>query len=117
MQHGVLHGQFQTFALAGVLAPVQRRQDRDRQQHARAGIAKCGARFDRRSVRIAGDAHDAAAGLGNHVKGQVVFERAACAETLDLGIDQRGIDLGQDVIAQAKTLDRAGGEILYHHIR
>ena len=58
-----------------------------------------------------------AAGLRDHVEGEVFFERAAFAETLELGIDDAGVDRLHHVIGQAQPLDRAGGEVLHHHVR
>ena len=40
-----------------------------------------------RAVGLAADAHHAADRLRDHVEGEIVLERAALAEALDLGID------------------------------
>ena len=55
-------------------------------------------------------------GLRDHVEGQVVLVRAALAEALHLGVDDAGIDLGDDVVAEAQPLDRAGREVLHEHV-
>ena len=47
----------------------------------------------RRAVRIAGDADRAAAGLRDHVEGEVFLVRAALAEAFDLAVDDAGVQL------------------------
>ena len=71
---------------------------------------------DRRPVGLAGDAHRAAAGLRDHVEGEVLLVRAALAEALDLGIDDAGVDRADHVIAEPEALDRAGRHVLDHDI-
>jgi Na+-translocating ferredoxin:NAD+ oxidoreductase RnfG subunit len=75
VQHGVLHRDLQTLALAGGLLLVERTQHGDGEQHAGAGVAQGGARFDGRVVGIAADAHHATRGLGDHIEGEIVSER------------------------------------------
>ena len=116
VQHRVLHRDLQVLALAGFLAPIQRAEDGDRQQHAGAGIAERRSRLQRTAVALAGDAHRAAAGLRDHVERQVVLERAAFAEALHLAVDDRRIELADHVGAEAETLDRARGEVLDDHV-
>ena len=70
----------------------------------------------RRPVRIAGDAERAAAGLGDHVEGEVLLVRAAFAEALHLGVDDAGVQFAHDVVAEAQPLDRAGREVLDAHV-
>src|SRR2546428_8580300 len=117
VQHRVLHGDLQAMALARLAALVQRARDRDRHQHAGAGITERHAGPGRRAVLVSGDAEGAAARLGNHVEGEVVLERAAFAEALDLGVDDARIDRLHDVIGQAQPLDGARGKVLDHHVR
>jgi len=81
------------------------------------GIAYGDARPGRRAVLVSGHAKGAAAGLGDHVKGKVLLERAAFTETLDLGINDGGVDRLRHLIGQAQALNRAGGEVFHHHIR
>ena len=68
--------------------------------------------LQRRAVFFAGDAHQSAGGLRDHVESEILLERAACAETLHLAVDDRGIDRPDDVGAEAQPLDRARGEVL-----
>src|SRR5271166_1534701 len=117
VDHRVLHRDLQASALAGPVAPVERTQNADRHQHAGARVAKGGARLDRRPARLAGDAHRAAGGLGDHVEGEVLLVGAAFAEALDLAIDDTGVELPDDIIAAAQPLDRAGRHVLDRHIR
>ena len=116
VQHRVLHRHLQPPAVAGGAALVEGAEDADRHHHAGAGVAERRAGPDRRPVRLAGDAHRAAAGLRNHVEGEVFLVRAAFAETFDLAIDDAGVDRTDRVIAEADALDRAGRHVLDHDI-
>ena len=116
VQHRVLHGDLDALALAGTAAPVERRQDADRQQHAGAGVAERRAGLERRPVALAGNAHDAAGRLRDHVEGEVVLVGAAGAEALDLRVDDARVDGAHHVVAEPQPLDRAGREILDHDI-
>src|SRR5258705_12493521 len=89
-------------ALARLAALVQRAHDGDRHQHAGAGITERDAGPGRRAVLVSGDAEGAAARLGNHVEGEVVLERAAFAEALDLGVDDARIDARHASLGQPK---------------
>ena len=108
----VLHRDLQPPPLAGRVALVERGQDRDRHQHAGAGVAEGRTRTDRPAAGLAGNRHVAAAGLRDHVEGEVVLVRAALAEALDLGVDQARVELVQLVPAEAQFLDRAGRHVL-----
>ena len=88
LQHRVLHGDLDDARPAPVLAaPVECRQNADRQQHAGAGIAERRAGLERRPVALAGDAHDAAGRLRDHVEGEVVLVGSAGAKALHLRVD------------------------------
>ena len=89
----------------------------DAAKHAGTGIAYGDAGPGRRAIRFTGHAEATAAGLRDHVEGEVFLEWAAFAEALDLGIDDAWVDRLHHVVGQAQTLDRAGGEILHHHVR
>src|SRR6266404_1928444 len=101
---------------AGGVALKERAQDADRQQHAGAGVAEGRARLARAPVELAGDRHRAAAGLGDHVEGEIVLVGAALAEPLDLGIDEAWVQGMQFLPAQPQPLDRAGCEVLDEYI-
>ena len=116
VDHGVLHRHLQAAALPGLLPLIERAQDADRHQHAGAGVAKRRARLDRRPVGLAGDAERATGGLRDHVESEVFFVWAAGPETLDLAVDDAGVDLLDLVIAEAQPLDRAGRHVLDRHV-
>jgi hypothetical protein len=97
---------------AGGLTLIERAQDRDREQHAGAGVAEGRARLAGAPRALAGDAHHAAGGLRDHVEGQVVLVRAALAEALDLGVDQARVERVQHLPAETQTLDRARRHVL-----
>src|SRR6516165_3506360 len=97
VQHRVLHRHLKTPPLASRLALVECAQDADRHQHAGSGVAERRAGFAGRAIGFAGDAHRAAAGLRDHVKGEVLLVGAALAKTLDLAIDNARVK-GADCI-------------------
>src|SRR5207253_59247 len=99
-------------AAAGAVALKERAQDADRQQHASAGVAEGGARLARAPVALAGDRHRAAAGLGDHVEGEVVLVWASLPEPLHLGIDEARVQGMQVLPAEPEPLDRPGSEVL-----
>src|ERR1043166_8092432 len=103
-------------ALPGALLADVGGENRDRHQHAGAGVADGGAGPARRAVFLAGDRHGAAGRLRDHVEGEVLLERAAFAEALHLAIDDRRVDRLDHVVAEPEALDRAGREILDHHV-
>src|SRR5438270_242850 len=74
-------------------------------------VAKAEARFDRRTVGLAGDADRAAGSLRDHVEGQPLLVRAAAAKALDLAIDDAGVELFDRVVVEAEALDRAGRHV------
>src|SRR6185437_10992633 len=82
LQHGVLHGDLDAFALTGAATTIEGRQNADGKQHTGAGIAERHAGFDRGPVVLAGDAHDAACRLRDHVEGEIVLVGSARAEAL-----------------------------------
>src|SRR5437764_1005292 len=59
----------------------------------------------------------ASCGLRDHVEGQALLIRAAGSETLDLAVDDAGVELLDLVIAEAQPLDRTGRHVLDCHIR
>jgi len=65
----------------------------------------------RTPVALAGNRHRAAAGLGDHVKGEVVLVGAALAEPFDLRIDEARVQRVEVLPAEPQPLDRAGGEV------
>ena len=117
MQDRVLHRDLKPVALSSLPPLVQRPQNRDHHHHAGAGVADRDTGPGRRAVRVPGHAERAATGLRDHVEGEVFFERTAFAETLDLGVDDAGVDRLHHIIGQTQPLDRARGEVLDHDIR
>ena len=116
MKYGVLHRDLEMLALAGSQPADICAEYGHRHQHAGPGIADRRARFARRPVFLAGDRHQPAARLRDHVEREVFFVRAAGAEAFDLAKDDCGIDRLDHLISQTELLDRAGGEILDHHV-
>ena len=90
----------------------QRGIDRHRGEEAGADVADRHADPGRRLALVAGDAHDAAHALHDHVVGGILGVRAAVAEARGRGVDQLGILLVQRFPAIAQLLHRAGPEVL-----
>src|SRR5207245_1309762 len=67
VEHRVLHRHLQPPSLAGSLTLDERAENRDRHQHAGAGVADARAGLDRRPGGLAGHADHAAGGLRDHV--------------------------------------------------
>ena len=65
---------------------------------------------------LAGNAHDAAGRLRDHVEGEIVLVGAAGAETLELRVDDARVDGAHYVVAEPQPLDGARREILHHDI-
>ena len=113
LQLRVLHCDLHPPAVAGRMALIKRAKDADRQQHAGAGVAQSRPRLARPPIALAGDRHRAAAGLGDHVEGEVVLVGAAAAEPFDLAHrSRRGLQRVHDLPAEPQPLDRARREIL-----
>src|SRR5262245_17549994 len=112
----VLHPDHKMLALASAQASDVGGEDRYRHHHAGAGVADCGARLAGFSVLFAGDRHQSAARLRDHIEGEVLFEWAAGAETLDLAVDDRRIDGLDRLVTEAEALYGTGSEVLDHHV-
>src|SRR5712671_3829715 len=107
----ILHRDLQLPALAGPVALIERADDAERQEHAGAGVADGRPGLDRRSVALAGDAHRAAASLGDRIEAKALFIGTAGAEAFDLSVDDPWVERTDDVIAEAQPFNRAGREI------
>ena len=112
----VEHADIDLGRLAGLEAMDQRGIDGDRGEEARADVADRHADPGRRLALVAGDAHDAAHALHDHVVGGILGVGAAMAEARGRGVDQLGILLVQGVPAVAQLLHRAGPEVLDDHV-
>ena len=116
LDHRVLHGHLHNLPFAGGLALPQCRQDADRRVNARARVANVGAGPGRRFSRPSGDGHGAASGLGDHIEALVVSVGPVGPKALYSGQYDPGIDLTQDVVAQAQPLQGARPLVLRHHV-
>ena len=111
-----LHRELETAALACLFFLVQRGENADAHQHAGASVADRTARLDGRPTRLTGDAHRAAGGLRDHVESEALLVGAAFAKAFDLTIDDAGVDCLQHIIAEAETLNCAGGQVFGEHV-
>src|SRR5215472_17848499 len=109
LQLRILHRDLQPSPFAGGVALIERTENTDRQQHAGAGVARGRARLAGPAVAFAGDRHRAAAGLRDHVEGEVVLVGAALAEPLHLRVYKAWVEAVQDLPAEPQPLDCAGG--------
>src|ERR1700730_383659 len=110
MHDRVLHRDLQLPTLAGLVALIERADDAECQEHAGAGIADGRPGLDWRSVALAGDAHRAAASLGDRIEAKALFVGTAGAAAFDLSIDDPWVERTDDVIAEAQPFNRAGRE-------
>src|SRR5450759_1501634 len=55
--------------------------------------------------------------LGDHVKAQEIGVRTVGSETLDLRVDDLGVDLPDHVVAESQALDAPRRHVLDHDIR
>ncbi len=98
------------------LALVERGDDADGGEEAGGDIADGRADAGGRTARMAGDAHDAAHGLDDHVIGRAISVRAAMAEARGRGVDQARMAFMQHIPAIAQFFHGAGTVVLYQHI-
>ena len=112
----VEHRDIDLGGLAGLEAMDDRGIHRDGGVEAGADVADRHADAGGRLPLVAGDAHDAALALHDHVVGGILGVRAGVAEARGRGVDQLGILLVQSVPAVAQLLHRAGAEVLDHDV-
>ena len=74
------------------------------------------ARQQRRSSGFAGHGDGAAGGEGYHIEALIVAVRAVGAESLDPSQNNSGVDLGQNVVAEAEAFHGAGPHVLGHYV-
>lgn len=115
VEDGVLHGDLDALAASGVGALVEGGQDPRDGVDAGAGVADLRAGGQWRAAFEAGGGHGAAHGLGDDLVG---LERGvgAVAEALDGGVDDPRVDLLDPLPGEAHAVDRAGPEVLHHHV-
>src|SRR6266478_5276773 len=71
----------------------------------------------RRIFGEAGDAHRPAHGLGDRLEALESAVGPVGAETLDGGVNESRVDLGQRCVAEPEAIERARPEILHQHVR
>jgi hypothetical protein len=112
VDHGVLHGNLDFLTAASHRALVKRCEDADAGVKPGAGITERHARLDRPAGRLARDAHDATACLGDHVEGEMLLVTAPLAEALHGCVDDARVQRRDLVVGEAEPLNHAGCEIL-----
>ena len=112
----VEHRDVDKLALAGLFALIEGGQRAVGAHHAGDDVADRGADAHGVSVRLAGDAHDAAHRLDDHIVGGPAGIGAGLAEAGDRNIHAAGIDLLDVLIAEAHLVERAGLEVLNEHV-
>ena len=103
-------------ALAGLLAPRQRRQNADRRIDAGEDVGSRHADPHRRAVGVAGHAHDAADALRHEIVAGARRRRPGLAEAGHRAIDQSRIVSRQARVIEAELLQAADLEILDQHV-
>ena len=110
--HAVHQSHVHHLADAGLLGVDVGGLHADGEAQARQHVADGGAAAGGAAAGPAGDAHEAAHGLGHDVVAGPVMIGAVLAEAGDAAVDQLGVDFLQHVIAQAQLLHGAGAEVL-----
>src|SRR5690606_14988274 len=100
---------------ARLLPLEERRQDAGDAVHAGPGIADLGARDEGRTILEAGRARGTAHALRDVLIGFAIGVGAG-AEAFDRGVDHPGIELVDDLPAEALAGERAGREVLDQNI-
>ena len=103
--------------LAGEIALAQGGQDADGGMQAGAGVARADGGGYGRQVGVAVGGGRAAGGLGGEFKAAVFAPRAILAKALDAGVYEARVEFAQPVVADAKPLHYAFGEVFKHDIR
>ena len=104
------------FVLVIFRALVNRSHHRKGGPHSGPDIGHGDANFLRVAVRLASDAHEAADSLHDLVIGGTGAVRSGLAEAGNRADDDARIDLFQGIVAQAKAIHHAWGEVLHHHV-
>ncbi len=117
IDHRVLHRDLDLLAAPRRRALVERRQHADAGMKSGAGIAERHAGLDRLAVALAGDTHDAAGRLRDHVEGEMLLVGAPLSEALDRRVDDARVDLRDFFIGEAELLDHARREVLCKDVR
>ena len=114
--HGLEHRDFDELPAAGLLAGIQRRQDRLR-RHQPAGLV---AQDGRRVARLAGQpvhqARDAAQALDDVVIGRPPAVGPVLAPAVNAGIDQPRIALAERVRAEPQRLELLRPDVVDEHV-
>ena len=115
-QLAVQHTDVDHIALAGDSALIQGGNGAESAEDAGNDIADGSADADGLAAGFAGDAHNAAHGLHDHIIGGTGRVGAGLAEAGDGDIDELGIDLLQFLVAQAHAVHGAGFQVLHDDI-
>ena len=114
------HADIDELPLAGLVGAEDRRDDAEGARDRRHDVADAGADLHRRILVRAGDGHDAAHRLADHVVGREVrvgtLARAHVAEAADRGIDQLRVAGVQRFVAEAEAIHDAAAVVLHHRI-
>jgi hypothetical protein len=79
-------------------------------------VGDSGARRQRVTVGLAGDADQTSSGLGRDVEAGELSLGAAAAPARGVGVDDAGVDAPQVVVANAEALGDAGPEVVHSHV-
>jgi len=116
VDHRVLHRAGHLLALARLVALAQRGEDADGQVHAGIAVAQRRGADGGRAVPEAGGRRRAAGTLGDVLVDLQVFVVVAVGEALDRGQDHARVQLQDAFPGEAHAVERAGAEVLDHHV-
>ena len=91
-------------------------ENADGQVHAAQHVAHGVTDAEGMAAGLTGNAHQAAAGLGDDVVAGTLGIGAVAAEARDSAVDDLVVDLLQHVVAHAQLVHNAGTVVLHHHV-
>ncbi len=112
VQHGDVHSE----SLASPLPVQQRHGEAPQKLESRPGVTQGKTRLHGGIPRLAALRNQTASGCRNDVHTGQMGQGAVGAEAGDGAVNQPGVDLQHFLIANAQLFQRAGLEVLHHHI-
>ena len=114
--HGLEHRDFDELPAPGLLARVQRGEDRLRRHEPAGLVAEDGRRVARLAGQLVHQAGDAAQTLDDVVIGRPPAVGPVLAPAMDAGIDQPRVALGERVRAKPQRLELLRPDVVHEHV-
>ena len=114
--HGIHQGHIHLLAQAGLLLVHQSGQNAHRHVQGAQHVAQGGSGAGSGTAGPAAGAHEAAHGLADDIIAGTLAQGAGVAEAGNRAVDDAGVDLFQNIIAQAQLFHGAGAVVLQNHV-